>query len=152
MFPAGISIPARGYVVVFGGGTPTNFSVQTFTGLPRLGNGGDQIWLNDGFIDHDSVGYEDGATGTMNNLVVESDGGVIARDLDGSNIFESRDPNQATTGRTNDLSVPTPTPTDTPIPPTATPTSTPRSADFNGDTRVNAIDLLFLLNEMKNEE
>lgn len=158
VFPVGTILPARGFVVVFGGGTPTHFPIQTFIGLPPLGNGGDQIWLNDGFIDHDSVGFEDGATGTMHNLTVEADGGVIARQLDGSNIFESRDPQFATIGRTNDLSVPTPTPTNTSEPPTPTPTPTQtasptpmetRSADFDGDGEVDAIDLLVLLNRMK---
>jgi hypothetical protein len=91
-------------------------------------------------------------------LTVEADGGVIARQLDGSNIFESRDPQFATIGRTNDLSVPTPTPTNTSEPPTPTPTPTQtasptpmetRSADFDGDGEVDAIDLLVLLNRMK---
>ncbi|MCA9439732.1 MAG: lamin tail domain-containing protein, partial [Candidatus Omnitrophica bacterium] len=67
-FPAGAEISARSYVVVFGGGSPTGFGIPTFTGLPRLGNAGDQVRLNDGTREVDSIGFEDAAMGTLNNL------------------------------------------------------------------------------------
>lgn len=103
--PATILSP-NGFVVVFGGGIPTGFNVPTFVGLPRLGNSGDQIRLHDGNEEVDSVGFESGAAGTLNNLVFESDGGVAARVTDGSLAFEPRDPDEATPGATNNLDGP----------------------------------------------
>ncbi|MCA9447142.1 MAG: lamin tail domain-containing protein [Candidatus Omnitrophica bacterium] len=103
VFPANTILPAKGFAIVFNGGTPTGFKVPAFTGLPRLGNGGDRIFLEDGFGDIDSVGYEDDATGTMNNLAGEADGGSFARELDGATAFVVREPADVTPGRTNDL-------------------------------------------------
>jgi len=103
VFPSGTTLGPRRFAIVFGGGTPTGFSVPAFTGLPRLGNGGDRIFLEDGFGDMDSVGYEDDATGTMNNLTGIADGGSFARTLDGSSAFVVREPVDVTPGRTNDL-------------------------------------------------
>ena len=161
VFPFGTTIPARGFLVVFGGGDPSNYPFQTFTGLPNLGNGGDQVYLNDGTdTDQDSVGYEDGATGTLNNIGLVADGGSLARQTDGGLPWESRTgpvpgPNKVTIGLTNDLSVPTPTRTPTgQVTPTWTPAPTAtntHSADFNGDEVVNAEDLLEFCRQWREE-
>ncbi len=50
VFPASTVIPAGGFIVVFGGGTPTGFSVLTqtaSTGALGLNNGGDSVILKD---------------------------------------------------------------------------------------------------------
>lgn len=103
-FPLGTVIPAGGFVVVFGGGAPTGFSVPTFTGLPRLGNGGDQVRLYDGAGEVDSLGYEDRAFGTLNNLSLVANGGSLARILDGDPEFEARESDRVTAGSTNNPS------------------------------------------------
>jgi hypothetical protein len=135
VFPQGALVPAHGFVVVFNGGIPTGFGVPTFTGLPRLGNGGDQIRLRDGTKEIDSVGFESGATGTMNDLTATADGGVIARSTDGSPNFESRGPELATVGASNDLSSPDSTATATPSP-TLTVTATPSAEPSQTPTLV----------------
>lgn len=50
VFPASTIVPAGGFIVVFGGGTPTGFSVLTqtaSTGALGLNNGGDSVILKD---------------------------------------------------------------------------------------------------------
>ena len=73
-FPEETSIPGNGFLVIFGGGVPTGFEAQTFTGLPRLGNNGDQVRLSDGQSIVDSIGFEDGAAGAMVSLPIRADG------------------------------------------------------------------------------
>lgn len=107
VFPSGTILPPKGFAIVFGGGTPTGFRVPAFAGMRRLGNDGDRIYLEDGFGDIDSVGYEMDASGTMNNLPGEANGGSFARELDGASTFVVRAPGEdVTPGRTNDLNAP----------------------------------------------
>jgi len=131
-FPEGTSIPSAGFVVVFGGGVPTGFQVETFTGLPRLGNDGDQVRLSKGMKMVDSIGFGNGASGALVNLPITADGGVIARQTDGSPLFEARPPEFATPGESNNLLLPT--------------------SDLNGDSVTNHLDLLEFLRQYRNQE
>ena len=132
-FPEGTVIPGRGYLVVFGGGAPTVFEVGAFTGLPRLGNDGDQVRLSSGLKIVDSIGFGNRASGALVNLPITADGGVIARETDGSPIFEARTPEFATPGESNNLFF-------------------PPSADLNGDSVTNHLDLLEFLRQYRNQE
>ena len=132
-FPEGTVIPGLGYLVVFGGGAPTGFGVDTFTGLPRLGNDGDQVRLSSGLKMIDSISFGDRASGALVNLPITADGGVIARETDGSPIFEARTPEFATPGESNNLFF-------------------PPSADLNGDSVIDHLDLLEFLGQYRSQE
>ena len=59
-------------------------------------------------------------------------GGVIARETDGSPLFEARDPEFATPGESNNLLLP--------------------PADLNGDSVINHLDLLEFLRQYRDQE
>jgi len=156
VFPLGVSIPPKGFLVVFSGGDPSNYPFQTFTGLAALGNTGDRLYLSDGTGTYqDALGWEGGIIASVTPVPSEANGGVMAREKDASSTWRVRGPQFATVGRTNDLAVPSPTVTPTSQPtPTPTPTFTPvdtRSADFDDDQDVDANDLLQFYREWRDQ-
>ncbi len=81
----GVTISPEGFVVFFGGGTPTGFAAGlAHVGIPALGNSGEILTLSDGTTQIDDVAYEaeEGQGGT--DAGVTSDGGSIGLMPDGS--------------------------------------------------------------------
>lgn len=96
VFPAGATIPAKGYVTVFTAGTPTGFIPgTTFTyGIPRIANGGSKVEVNDATKLIDAVAYGNAedvsdVDGYKNTGLTVTAGGSIGRRPDGSATFRT---------------------------------------------------------------
>jgi len=96
VFPAGATIPAKGYVTVFTAGTPTGFVPgTTFTyGIPRIANGGSKVEVNDATKLIDAVAYGNAedvsdVDGYKNTGLTVTAGGSIGRRPDGSATFRT---------------------------------------------------------------
>jgi len=86
--PAGVVIPAGGFVVFFGGGTPTGFGPGVAqVGIPALGNSGEILTISDGTTQIDDVAYEGEEGKGGFDAGVTADGGSIGRLPDGAVNF-----------------------------------------------------------------
>jgi len=79
VFPANTRLEPGGYLVLFGGGSPTGFSVPVFADDGRLGdglnNGGDTVFLID--ADGDTVDMVAGSNWPADRSVVRSNGAFV---------------------------------------------------------------------------
>lgn len=96
VFPAGAVIPANGFVTVFTSGTPTGFLPgTTFTyGIPRINNGGSQVYIHDATKIVDGLAYGAGADNPdvdqyTNTGVTAGAGSSLGRRPDGEELFRT---------------------------------------------------------------